>query len=45
MTRQVRIHEFGGPEVLRIEDVEIAPPGVGEVCLRIHAIGAPAVRR
>lgn len=39
MTRSVRIHEFGGPDVLRIEDVTIANPGAGEVRLRIHAIG------
>jgi NADPH:quinone reductase-like Zn-dependent oxidoreductase len=39
MTRSVRIHEFGGPEVLRIEDVVVGEPGAGEVRLRIHAIG------
>ena len=39
MTRSVRIHEFGGPEVLRTEDVVIGGPGAGEVRLRIHAIG------
>ncbi len=39
MTRSVRIHEFGGPDVLRIEDVAIGEPGKGEVRLRIRAIG------
>lgn len=39
MTRAVRLHEFGGPEVLRIEEVPLAEPGPGEVRLRIHAIG------
>ena len=39
MTRAVRLHEFGGPEVLRMEEVVIAEPGPGEVRLRIHAIG------
>jgi NADPH:quinone reductase-like Zn-dependent oxidoreductase len=39
MTRSVRIHEFGGPEVLRLEEVVVGEPGVGEVRLRIHAIG------
>ena len=39
MTRSVRIHEFGGPEVLRIEDVPVADPGGGEVRLRVQAIG------
>jgi NADPH:quinone reductase-like Zn-dependent oxidoreductase len=39
MTRSVRIHEFGGPQVLRIEDVAIQEPEAGEVRLRVHAIG------
>src|SRR5439155_12481868 len=39
MARIVRFHEIGGPEVLRIEDVEIPPPGKGEVQIRIHALG------
>jgi NADPH:quinone reductase-like Zn-dependent oxidoreductase len=37
--RRVRIHEFGGGDVLRIEDVAVASPGPGEVRLAIHAIG------
>jgi len=39
MPRAIRIHETGGPEVLRIEDVEVAPPGEGEVQIRHTAIG------
>ncbi len=39
MARVVRFHETGGPEVLRIEDVEVPPPGKGEVQIRIHALG------
>ncbi|HLZ84247.1 MAG TPA: zinc-dependent alcohol dehydrogenase family protein [Caulobacteraceae bacterium] len=39
MSRSVRIHAFGGADVLRIEDVAIGEPGAGEVRLRIHAIG------
>jgi NADPH:quinone reductase-like Zn-dependent oxidoreductase len=39
MSRSVRMHEFGGPEVLRLEDVVVGEPGTGEVRLRIHAIG------
>jgi NADPH:quinone reductase-like Zn-dependent oxidoreductase len=39
MSRSVRIHEFGGPEVLKIEEVTIADPGPGEVRLRVRAIG------
>jgi NADPH:quinone reductase-like Zn-dependent oxidoreductase len=39
MARVVRFREIGGPEVLRIEEVEIPPPGKGEVQIRIHALG------
>jgi NADPH:quinone reductase-like Zn-dependent oxidoreductase len=39
MAKVVRFHETGGPEVLRIEEVEIPPPGKGEVQIRIHALG------
>ena len=39
MARMVRIHELGGPEVLRIEDVEIGEPGPGEVRIRVEAVG------
>ncbi|WP_298363795.1 zinc-dependent alcohol dehydrogenase family protein [uncultured Bradyrhizobium sp.] len=39
MARVVRFHQHGGPEVLRIEDVAIAPPARGEVQIRIKALG------
>jgi NADPH:quinone reductase-like Zn-dependent oxidoreductase len=39
MPRSVRFHEFGGPEVLKIEDVEAPAPGPKEVRLQIKAIG------
>jgi len=39
MARVVRFHELGRPEVLRIEEVEVPPPGKGEVQIRIHALG------
>jgi NADPH:quinone reductase-like Zn-dependent oxidoreductase len=39
MARVVRFHETGGPEVLRIEELEVPPPGKGEVQIRIHALG------
>jgi len=39
MVRTVRIHELGGPEVLRIEDLEIGAPGPGEVRIRVEAVG------
>jgi NADPH:quinone reductase-like Zn-dependent oxidoreductase len=39
MSRSFRIPEFGGADVLKIEDVVIGEPGVGEVHLRVHTIG------
>jgi NADPH:quinone reductase-like Zn-dependent oxidoreductase len=39
MAKTVRFHEYGGPEVLRVEDVPVADPGPGEVLVRIEAVG------
>ncbi|MCA0030043.1 zinc-dependent alcohol dehydrogenase family protein [Mesorhizobium sp. B263B2A] len=39
MTRVVRFHQHGGPEVLRIEDVDLPPPSAGEVQIRVKALG------
>jgi len=39
MARIVRFYRTGGPEVLEIEDVDLAPPSVGEVQIRIRALG------
>lgn len=39
MTHAIRIHEHGGPEVLRWEAVEVGAPGPGEVRLRQTAAG------
>lgn len=39
MTKAIRIHETGGPDVLRWEDVEVASPQEGEVRLRQTAVG------
>lgn len=34
-----RLHEFGGPEVLRYEDVPVPEVRPGEVLVRVHAVG------
>ncbi len=39
MTRAVRIHRTGGPEVLTLETVDTGQPGQGEVLVRQTAIG------
>ena len=35
----IRIHEYGGPEVLRYEEVPASGPGAGEARVRIEAAG------
>ena len=39
MTKAIRIHEPGGPEALRWEEVEVGPPGPGEIRLKHTAVG------
>ncbi|MBR0857298.1 zinc-dependent alcohol dehydrogenase family protein [Bradyrhizobium liaoningense] len=39
MARVIRFHRHGGPEVLRIEAVDVAPPAPGEVQIRVRALG------
>ena len=37
--KAIRVHGFGGPEVLKLEDVATPKPSGGEVLVRIHAAG------
>lgn len=39
MVKAIRVHELGGPEVLKWEDVEIGEPGEGEIRVKNKAIG------
>ncbi|PZM08854.1 quinone oxidoreductase [Rhizobium tubonense] len=34
-----RVHEFGGPEVIRAEDIDRPAPGANEVLVKVHAAG------
>ena len=37
--RAIRVHEYGGPEQLRLEQVPRPEPAPGEVLIRVHAAG------
>ncbi|MBB6096324.1 NADPH:quinone reductase-like Zn-dependent oxidoreductase [Povalibacter uvarum] len=39
MAKAVRFHHVGGPEVLRLEDVEVGDPGPGQARIRHVAVG------
>ena len=39
MPKAIRVQDYGGPEVMRYEDVPLPEPGPGEVRIRHTAIG------
>jgi NADPH:quinone reductase-like Zn-dependent oxidoreductase len=39
LMKAVRIHEYGGPEVLQLEEVPVPEPGEGQVLVRVRAAG------
>lgn len=41
--KAIRVHEAGGPEVLKLEEVPDLQPKAGEVLVRIHAAGVNPV--
>ena len=41
--KAIRVHEFGGPEVMKLEDVPDLQPGPGQVVVGIHAAGVNPV--
>lgn len=43
MMKAIRVHEFGGPEVLRLEEIPVPSPGPGEILLKVEAIGVNPV--
>ena len=41
--KAIRIHEFGNPEVMKIEEIPDPEPGAGQVAVRIYAAGVNPV--
>jgi NADPH:quinone reductase len=39
MTKAIRVHEYGGPEVLKWEEAEVGAPGPGQIRIKQTAIG------
>ena len=37
--KAIVVHEFGGPEVLKYEEVPAPEPGAGQVLVHLHAVG------
>jgi NADPH2:quinone reductase len=37
--KAIVVHEFGGPEVLRLEEIPTPKPAAGQVLVRVHAVG------
>jgi NADPH2:quinone reductase len=41
--RAIRVHEFGGPAVLKLEEIPDPKPGAGELLVRVRAAGVNPV--
>src|SRR5579862_3476253 len=41
--KAIRVHAFGGPDVLRLEDVPVPEAGPGQVLVRVQAVGVNPV--
>ena len=41
--RAIVVREFGGPEVMKIEDVPAPSPGAGQILIRVRAVGVNPV--
>ncbi|RSZ60058.1 NADP-dependent oxidoreductase [Massilia atriviolacea] len=43
MNRAVRIHAYGGQELVQVDQVDVPAPGAGEVLVRVRAAGVNAL--
>jgi hypothetical protein len=41
--KAIRLHTFGDPEVMKLEEVPDPQPGPGQVVVRVHAVGVNPV--
>ena len=41
--KAIRVHEFGGPEVMQLEEVPELTPAAGQVVVRVNAVGVNPV--
>jgi NADPH:quinone reductase len=41
--KSIRVHQFGDPQVMKLEEIPDPKPGSGQVLVRIHAIGVNPV--
>jgi NADPH2:quinone reductase len=41
--KAIRVHTFGEPEVMKLEDIPEPTPGHGQVVVRVHAVGVNPV--
>ncbi len=41
--KAIRVHQFGGPEVLGLEEIPTPVPGTGQVLVRVHSVGVNPV--
>src|SRR5579872_1348224 len=37
--KAIQVHKFGGPEVLKLDEIPTPKPAVGQVLVKVHAAG------